>query len=51
MPSVAKFVIKAYPVSGSFEYLTEVFIVIEKNEWTIHLLILPTYLPRRLLLV
>ncbi|NWX97756.1 PHF3 protein, partial [Nothoprocta ornata] len=23
MPSVAKFVIKAYPVSGSFEYLTE----------------------------
>lgn len=24
MPSVAKFVIKAYPISGSFESLTEV---------------------------
>lgn len=36
MPSVAKFVIKAYPVSGSFEYLTEVFIFIEKNEQLIY---------------
>lgn len=32
MPSVAKFVIKAYPVSGSFEYLTEVFMFTAKNE-------------------
>ena len=36
MPSVAKFVIKAYPVSGSFEYLTEVFIFIAKNEQFIY---------------
>lgn len=36
MPSVAKFVIKAYPVSGSFEYLTEVFVFIEKNEQFIY---------------
>lgn len=50
MPSVAKFVIKAYPVSGSFDYLTEVFIFTAKNE-KIHLLSLVTCLPCRLIKV